>query len=534
LSVRNRIIICLVLVSLQFSGLICAQDTATTDAKKIQVPPAQAAIVGKGEELEQTEKRKGKGNRGGKKGRAAESTTSGNANSSPGRFDERRAADQLLLEVRDCLALRRTLVVWLVEQSSDSSKLAANMAAQIDRICSELKNVPSGKLEMAVVGYGENVNLLTSEPVGDLSQLSSAIAALKDKSAEAGKPVKLFHAVNQVVEKFLPYRQRGYEVLFIVIGTSPGDDQEAADKSIAALRRAAVSVYGVAPAVPFSPFTASNRNQKSAPQTSATDKRPVESLQPERIQLALSGNQNAADLSDSGFGPFGIERLCRQTGGRLLRLRGGVPSGWNVDSSAGDVRWDLLAKYAPDYVSPEQYTALLAENKCRQALHDAALLPPTQGLSSPETNFPKQKDEAALARVITTAQRVAADRDQPLQRLYDALSAGESARPALTGARWQAAYDLAMGQTLAAKARLDGYNAMLALIKQGKSFANESSTRWILEPADEVSAGSAMDKMAKNSRIYLQRVVKEHPGTPWAAIAERELRHPAGWKFVEK
>jgi hypothetical protein len=32
----------------------------------------------------------------------------------------------------------------------------------------------------------------------------------------------------------------------------------------------------------------------------------------------------------------------------------------------------------------------------------------------------------------------------------------------------------------------------------------------------------------------LQRVVTEHPGTPWAAIAERELRYPAGWKLIEK
>jgi hypothetical protein len=92
----------------------------------------------------------------------------------------------------------------------------------------------------------------------------------------------------------------------------------------------------------------------------------------------------------------------------------------------------------------------------------------------------------------------------------------------------------AMGQVLAAKARLDGYNAMLATLKQGKAFANPDSTRWALEPADDIPVGSALDKMAKNSRIYLRRVVEEHKGTPWAAIAERELRVPAGWKFVEK
>jgi len=75
---------------------------------------------------------------------------------------------------------------------------------------------------------------------------------------------------------------------------------------------------------------------------------------------------------------------------------------------------------------------------------------------------------------------------------------------------------------------------MLAILKQGKNFANPDSTRWVLEPADEIAASSALDKMAKNSRTYLNRVVTEHPGTPWAEIAQRELRYPAGWKLVER
>jgi hypothetical protein len=521
-----------------FAGLICtvalrADDAAQIDAKNVLVPPAQAALVGKGADLEKPENNKGKGRKGGAKGRANEPTAADSGRPATGKVDERRAADKMLLEIRDCLSLRKTLVVWIVEQSRDSAKLASSMADQIDRIYSELKNVPSGKLETAIVGYGENVNWLTPEPVADLGQLKSAIAALKDKSSDGDKPVRLFQAINQATDKFVPYRLRGYEVLFIVVGTSSGDDQEAADAPIVALRRASIAVYGIAPAVAFSLFQPNDRNRKGAPQNT-NDKWRAESMQPERIQLALSGNQSAADLNDSGFGPFGLERICRQTGGRLFRLRSATPSGWESDPATGDIRGELLARYAPDYLGPEQYAALLSENKCRQALHDAAQLPPAVGLNSPETNFPKQKDEAALARRLFEAQKPAAMLDQPIQRIYDSLVAGESARAALTGARWQAQYDLAMGQTLAAKARLDGYNAMLALIKQGKAFANPDSTRWVLEPADEIAAASTLDKMAKNSRVYLQRVVKEHPGTPWAVIAERELRYPAGWKFVEK
>src|SRR5262249_54476867 len=158
-----------------------------------------------------------------------------------------------------------------------------------------------------------------------------------------------------------------------------------ADQAIVALKRAAVPVYGIGPAVPFGGPRSTAKNNRS-------NDRPTESLSSERLRLALSGNQNTADLIDSGFGPFGLERLCRMTYGKFFRLRNSEPPGWTTDSSTRDIKSDLLAKYAPDYVDQASYQRLLAENKCRQGLHDAALLPPTAGLlESVRTDFPKQK-----------------------------------------------------------------------------------------------------------------------------------------------
>ena len=33
--------------------------------------------------------------------------------------------------------------------------------------------------------------------------------------------------------------------------------------------------------------------------------------------------------------------------------------------------------------------------------------------------------------------------------------------------------------------------------------------------------------------MYLSRVVKDHPGTPWAMLAERELKEPVGWTWKD-
>ncbi len=304
------------------------------------------------------------------------------------------------------------------------------------------------------------------------------------------------------------------------------------DTLIASLKRAAVPVFGIGPAVPFS--EPSRGSARASPADSASSQRNVESFDPERIQLALYDRQGTADLTDSGYGPFTLERLCHETDGKFLRVRNG-PSGWETDPITGDIKPELLAKYAPDYVNEEQYKKLLAENKCHMALHNAAQLPPVAGLQpNIKLDFPKQKDEAKMAQQIKTAQQPAAERDQPVQQLYETLAPGEGDRPKLTGARWQVEYDLAMGLAMDAKARLDGYNTILATLKQGKNFANPDSKRWLLVPADELAASSTVDKMAKNSLTYLERVAKEHKGTPWAVVAERELKHPAGWKLTEE
>jgi len=539
-------------------GCEIAVEQPETKPPAIKVPPAQAALVGLGAKLEtqQAEAAAAKPSAVDQhpaQQRGVESLSRVEVKPQPRRdelllaaddqpvndrragapkskFDVPQAVDQIALEIRDALQLHKTLVVLLLEQTSRAESLAGQVADQFDHIFHELGTSQPGRLEVAVVGYSNEVNLIAPDPTGDVAQIEVSLSTAKETK---GDKAALFAAVNRAVEKFLSYRMHGDEVIFVVAGNSPADDLDMADAAIKSLKKAAVPVYGIGPALPFGSPRFKVAAQRRATSTGEND-RQYESLFPERIQLSLSGNQNTADLNDSGYGSFGVERLCRQTEGNFFRLHTARPQGWAVDPSAGDIKGELLAKYAPDYVDEAQYQHLLDENKCRLALHNAAMLPPAEGLGQVTTDFPKQKDEAALAKMITNAQKAAAIDDQPLQRLYDALVAGEADRPKLTGARWQAGYDLAMGQVLAAKARLDGYNAILAIIKQGKAFANPDSTNWVLEPANENAAGSVLDKMAKKSRTYLQRVVDDHPGTPWAAVAERELRYPAGWKLEEK
>ena len=122
-------------------------------------------------------------------------------------------------------------------------------------------------------------------------------------------------------------------------------------------------------------------------------------------------------------------------------------------------------------------------------------------------------------------------------QLFEILKAGEASRENESSLRWQAGYDLAIGQALSAKVRAETYNMMLAMVKTSMKFEapkNEDTPKnntWLLSPADTVSTGSRSEKLANKAKAYLQRVVDKHPKTPWAMIAQRELNIPIGWKW---
>jgi hypothetical protein len=86
---------------------------------------------------------------------------------------------------------------------------------------------------------------------------------------------------------------------------------------------------------------------------------------------------------------------------------------------------------------------------------------------------------------------------------------------------------------LAARVRTEGYNAMLARAKRGIKFGDPKNNTWTLERSNEASANSALAKMGRSATDYLDRVVEEHPSTPWAFLAQRELEQPLGWEWSE-
>jgi hypothetical protein len=340
--------------------------------------------------------------------------------------------------------------------------------------------------------------------------------------------------------------------VFVVITDEAGDDWERVDKLIEPTRKYALPVYVIGVPAPFgsrgaldASVEAERVSSVSGAAGNAKGWQPIlqgpESRGLEAIPLEFEEIGADVELLDSGFGPFGLEWLCRASGGAYLAVReaesrGGLSRARRLvwpTADAAAFEGDRWREYLPDWVNAADYAKILQANAACQALHDASLLPRAAVLRDAVFRFEKL-DEADLKNRLDRAQQAAAKVAPAVNDLYETLRKGATDADKLKSRRWRAGYDLAMGRASAAKARIDGYNSMLAALKRGRSFTKPDSRYWVLVRAATTDESSALQNLVERARTHLQRVVEEHPGTPWARQAGHELEIPLGWQWTEE
>lgn len=475
------------------------------------------------------------------------------------------AVDRITNEVLLSLEQRPTLVVWLFDESGSLQPQREAIAKRFDRIYEELgvleaagnpafKKDEDKPLLTAVASFEATTTLHTKQPTGNLADVQAAMRAIDEKAAriyqdqnDSTGQENVFAAVGQVAAEFRKYRTKAprRNVMIVVFTDESGNDYQNLDGAVEICKRNAIPVYVVGVPAPFGrrealvkyvdPDPAFNQTPRFVP----VDQGP-ESLMPERIKLRFLGCNDGDDRLESGFGPFGLSRLTYDTGGIYFSVHPNRRNGY-VGRNQTDAMTTHIARffdplvmrnYRPDYVTESEYRSRLAGNAAKAALVQAASQSWTESMEDIRLRFPKV-DEAEFARDLSMAQREAAKLEPKLARLADILQQGEKDRDAITEPRWQAGYDLAIGRSLAAKVRTEGYNAMLAEAKQGMKFENEKNDTWILAASDRVTTGSVLSKEADLARMYLERVVQGHANTPWEYLASRELESPFGWEWQE-
>jgi hypothetical protein len=462
------------------------------------------------------------------------------------------AIDRITQEIVLSLEERRTLVVWLFDQSGSLERQRGEIIKRFARIYDELgvieasgnpafKKHEDKPLLTSVVGFGENVTFLTPKPTDDVEEIKAAVNAIRTDNSGIER---VFQAVGQTIDRYRTFRAQEprRNVMLVIFTDEVGDDEKDLDRTVTLARNLEIPVYCVGVPAPFGRRDASIKyvdpdpKYDQTPQWVAVRQGP-ESFLPELVKIGEEGDEPM----DSGFGPYSLTRLCYETGGIFFavhpnRREGRMVSRGETAVLSAQLSYffdpEVMRNYRPDYVSIKEYQRLLADNKARQALVEAAQMSWITPMAQPILVFPKVND-ADLAARLTRAQQAAAVLEPKINQLFELLAAGEKDRPQLTTPRWQAGYDLSMGRVLALKVRTESYNAMLAKAKQGLKFANEKNDTWRLTRADEITVGSVLEKQAQQAKTYLERVVKEHPGTPWAQLAQMELKEPLGWQWQE-
>jgi hypothetical protein len=336
--------------------------------------------------------------------------------------------------------------------------------------------------------------------------------------------------------------------MIVVFTDEAGTDTNRAEDTIKLCRRLAIPVYVIGVPAPFGREEAKMKWVDPDPRYNQREQwglvsQGPESFLPERIKLSFSRAREDDEPLDSGFGPYALTRLCSETGGiyfavhpnrNLSRTVGRGETAAYSSHLAHFFDPEIMRRYRPEYVSITDYQKRIKENKARTALIKAAAgsLQPGR-MDNPRLEFIKT-DEAEFSRALSTAQQAAAPIEPKINTLYQILQEGEADRDKETVMRWQAGYDLAMGRTLAVKVRVETYNALLAAAKRGLKPSDPKNNTWRLRPTDIVTVGSQYAKLADRAKMYLSRVVKDHPGTPWATEAQRELDTPLSWEWRDR
>jgi hypothetical protein len=471
------------------------------------------------------------------------------------------AIDRITHEILLSLEERKTLVVWLFDQTASLIPQRKAIHNRFERIYEELGIIEAAgngaftrhedkPLLSSVIGFGSSLHLMTKKPTDSIAELKQAVTEIPNDDTGTEN---VFTAILEAAKRYDEFRYTTVNkppernVLIVVFTDEAGSDANQAEEAIRHCRRMAMPVYVVGVPAPFGRREARMKWVDPDPQFDQSEQWGVvdqgpESYLPERIKLSFTGSREDDDPIDSGFGPFALTRLCVETGGIYFA----VHPNRNVNRAVGRRETaaysshlkhffdpEVMRKYRPEYVSINEYQKRVSRNKARWALVQAAAgslqLNP---MENPTLRFVKT-DEGAFASALSAAQQPAAALEPKINMLYEALRQGEADREKETVLRWQAGYDLAMGRTLAVKVRTEAYNAMLAAAKRGLKPKDPKNNTWTLKPDDEISVGSQYAKTAEKARMYLERVVKDHPDTPWAMLAARELKDPLGWKWEE-
>ncbi|MDR3637861.1 MAG: VWA domain-containing protein [Isosphaeraceae bacterium] len=444
------------------------------------------------------------------------------------------AVDRVANEILRRLEKGRVLAIWLFDASGSLVAERQRLAKHIDTVYTHITQMDEnnrstdGGLLTGVVAFGHDLKAMTPEPTADKGAI---IQAINDVPLDNTGIENTFGTVAAVVRKWGKFKDaKGnvYHPMVIIVTDEVGDDEARLEEAVETASKAKVPVYVLGSQALFG--RADGYMDYTDPKTKQVfHNLPVrqgpESAMIEQVRLGFWYQGGQFDMMDSGAGPWALSRLAVATGGTYFITRMGA-SRMGFDPT-------LMHEYKPDWISRQQYEAGVLQNPFRKAIVDAALVSQQKLPGTPPLNF-APADSPEFKEDMRKGQELANRTEYTVDEVLAFINPVAKLRDRETSRRWQANFDLTRGRLLAMKVRCYEYNWLCAKMKRDPlKFEQKESNAWKLVPDNEVKSSEKAAAAAKQAKELLERVLKEHPGTPWALFAQRELKDPFGFKWAE-
>ncbi|MFV1968251.1 MAG: vWA domain-containing protein [Pirellulaceae bacterium] len=455
--------------------------------------------------------------------------------------DYKEALDRITQEIMWMLDKGPVLVIWCFDQSGSMKDDQREIRNRVDHVYNQLGILGrdnSDALLTSVTSYGEGFQIHTSQPTSDRVAISQAIDAVPVD--ETGKEL-MCQAVGRAIASHRSHTRRNRQMVMILVTDETGDRENNTrylEAAITEAKSARCRIYVLGREAVFGypyAFIRWRHPQTERVHWLRIDRGP-ETAFPEQLQT--NGFRRRHDAFSSGFGPYEQTRMARETNGVFFML----PSVETNLVSAQKHRYGLEAMrpYRPDLRSREETFADRDRYPLRTLIWKVIsdLNPYNKATSKAvELRVDYSTNLEEFVRQARRNQQKALLHLQYMAEAEKALADGASLREQEVDPRWQANYDLIIAQIVAYQARTYEYGVALDdFMKNPKIVPPTKSPDLRLEDWD---IATTKKTRTEESKPYIERantlfkaVQEKHPGSPWAARAQWELRRGYGVNVV--
>ena len=457
------------------------------------------------------------------------------------------ALNQLTAEILRHLAAHRLTVAWVFDESESMKDDQQAIKEKFDRVSSELRvNVgddkkAAGALNHVIVGFGDTMNWELDKPTSDPDQIRKHIDRLRvDETGIENTMQALTNVINRYA-KSSKDKEKDRRLLIVLVTDESGDDGGFVEEARQAAVSRGVPIYIIGRQ---SLFGYSRAHLKYVDKVTGDTYWPSIRRGPETADteiLQYDGLHERWDEQPSGFAPYELARIAKDSGGIYFLL----PSEETMRVHQREKAYSIttLKEYIPDYKSRAEYLALRDGSELRRSLYEISLM------TSPDAN-PLNKDFSFIYRrhfpinpdtLVPAMLEEGPKARARLSRLLDIekrLRSLEKARAKEPEKRWQAHYDLMLGQVVAYQVKAYEYLAcldeMVALVRKGELRPKQMPTaervvEWVIDHSrDRKAPKGETEKKYAEAEALLKKVIEKHPKTPWADLAQDEMNRGFG------